>query len=134
MKSLVIAFVMLLAGPVFAENTIGLHTVSWHSGGECVNNENPGMYIQIDNGTTFGTYHNSCERQTFYVGGEFFKHRFGPIEGAIFAMAGTGYFLPVTPAAFLTLKADLTKNDSVRLAGHRWQNVTVLHLSVERSF
>lgn len=134
MKTASIILAAMLAAPAFAETTVGLHTVSWHSGGNCMNNENPGAYVQIDNGATFGTYHNSCDRQTFYVGGEFLKHRFGPVEVAGFAMAATGYFWPVTPGAFLTLKAPVTKSDAVRLAGHRWQNVTVLHLSVERKF
>lgn len=134
MKTAIIALSALLAVPCFAENTMGLHTFSWHSGGTCVNNENPGAYVQINNGTTFGTYLNSCDRQTFYVGGEFLKHNLGPVQVAGFAMAATGYFLPVTPGAFLTLKMPVTKNDAVRLAGHRWQDVTVLHLSVERKF
>lgn len=134
MKTAAIALAAMLAVPCFSETTIGLHTVSWHSGGICMNNENPGAYVQVDNGLTFGTYHNSCGRQTFYVGGEVLSHRIGPVEGGVFAMAATGYFTPVTPGAFLTLKAPITKRDAVRLAGNRWDGVTVLHLSVERKF
>lgn len=134
MKTASIILAAMLAAPAFAETTIGLHTFSWHSGGQCMNNENPGAYVQIDNGTTFGTYLNSCDRQTFYVGAEFLKHRFGPVEVAGFAMAATGYFMPITPGAFLTLKAPISKTDSVRLAGNHWDGVTVLHLTAERKF
>lgn len=134
MKTASIILATMLAAPAFAETTVGLHTVSWHSGGNCMNNENPGAYVQIDNGTTFGTYKNSCGRQTFYIGGEVLSHRIGPVEGAVFAMAATGYFMPITPGAFLTLKLDVTKNDAVRLAGNRWDGVTVIHLTVERKF
>jgi hypothetical protein len=134
MKTASIILAAMLAAPAFAETTIGLHTVSWHSGGNCMNNENPGAYVQVENGTTFGTYHNSCGRQTFYVGGEVLSHRFGPVEGSVFAMAATGYFMPITPGAFLTLKAPISKTDSVRLAGNHWDGVTVLHLTVERKF
>lgn len=134
MKTASIILAAMLAAPALAETTVGLHTVSWHSGGECMNNENPGAYVQIDDGIAFGTYYNSCARQTFYVGGEVLKHRFGPVEGGVFAMAATGYFLPVTPAAFLTLKLDVSKKDAIRLAGNRWDGVTVLHLTAERKF
>jgi len=134
MKTVSIILAAMLAAPAFAETTIGLHTVSWHSGGQCMNNENPGAYIQIDQGIAFGTYYNSCARQTFYIGGEIAKHQIGPVAVGVFAMAATGYFMPITPGAFLTLKAPISKTDSVRLAGNRWDGVTVLHLTAERKF
>jgi hypothetical protein len=47
---------------------VGLHIGSHHIPNEGVNNTNPGVYAQLSNGLLAGTYRNSYNRRTNYVG------------------------------------------------------------------
>ncbi len=130
MKTAIIVFFVLLSASASAQNTMGLHVGTYHSSNiECDNGNNPGVYFHASNGMTVGAYHNSCERQSVYVG-----YKTSDWHGvAIMAIAVTGYDRPITPVAFPT--AAMRIGDvRLRISGGTWDNQTVVHFSAERSF
>lgn len=131
MKSLVIAFVMLLSGPVFAEQIFGVHLGTYHSPNiACDNGNNPGLYYRSEVGVVLGTYHNSCERQSYYIG-----YRTPEWRGFGVMFAGvTGYVEQVTPLAFPTYSFHVYDGYRARISGASWDDMTVVHFSVEKRF
>lgn len=110
---------------------MGAHMLTYHSPNiYCDNGQNPGVYIGLPNGATFGTYHNSCERQTFYAG-----VRTPDWHGASLMFGGfTGYEKPITWMIAPSVAVPLDKTDSVRFAGGVWDKNTIVHLAFERKF
>lgn len=132
MKSLFIAFVMLLAGPVFAqEPAFGLHLTTYHSPNiDCGNGKNPGIYARASFGIVVGTYYNSCERQSEYI-----AYRTPEWKGlAIQAGGVTGYSEKITPLAFPTYRFHIYDGYRAMVSGASRNDRTVVHLSVERNF
>lgn len=89
---------------------IGLHLGSAHidpTPGLELNNRNPGVHIELQNGLTAGTYYNSIRRQSVYAGYSMNLPKVGPIEPAIFFGGITGYtnglWAAIVPSAYLPL-------------------------------
>lgn len=122
----------LLVSPVSAQsNTMGLHGITYHSPGiDCDNGKNPGAYVRLDFGLLVGFYHNSCERQSEYLGYHTPEWR----GLSLVFMGVTGYVQPVTPLAFPTYAARVYEDLKLRVSGASWDGRTVVHLSVERNF
>lgn len=132
MKSLVIAFVMLLAGPVFAQDpAFGLHLTTYHSPNiDCGNGKNPGIYARASFGIVVGTYYNSCERQSEYI-----AYRTPEWNGLAIQVGGvTGYVEKVTPLAFPTYRFHVYDGYRAMISGASRNERTVVHLSIEKPF
>lgn len=125
---------LLFCGAVSAEekDTFGLHLGTYHSPNiDCDNGQNPGLYYSNGKtGTTIGTYYNSCERQSYYIGWT------SPAWHGLGLMAGgvTGYVKPVTLIMTPTASFGFTKSTALRISGGSWDGMDVYHLSVETRF
>lgn len=122
----------------WAPTTVGLHLVSAHSNQSQAWREfNPGVYLRWSNGATVGTYLNSVNRQSFYLGwtGDWPVARrasLGLTLGAI-----SGYSRPVQPLVVPSLRVGVTERASVRTAiviNPRPGGANALHLSAEWRF
>jgi hypothetical protein len=111
---------------------VGVHLGSWHGGNlACNNGYNPGLYFSdVATGFTAGTYHNSCERQSYYIG-----VKTPDWHGlSLMVMGVTGYFKPVTLVALPMYTVPLQKDDSLRISGGKSGEIEVIHFSVDRKF
>lgn len=76
--------------------------VSRHMSGD-YNENNYGIGIRIDDGRwsgwAIGTYRNSIDRQSVYIGREWTWHVAGPVHIGALAGAATGYRTPIMPLA-----------------------------------
>jgi hypothetical protein len=136
MKRYAILALALVAGVAQAEkDTMGLHMGTYHSPNiDCGNDRNPGVYYTHGKtGLTLGTYYNSCQRQTEYVG-----WRTPSIYGlGLMTVGATGYVKPVTFMVAPTLELNASrfvKDSSVRITGGSWEGMDVYHVSIERRF
>ncbi len=118
--------------------TVGLHLVSAHSNqAQDWREVNPGVYLRWSNGATVGTYLNSVNRQSVYLGwtGDWpiaSRASVGLTLGAI-----TGYSRSVLPLVVPSLRVGITERASVRTAiviNPRPGSAHALHLSAEWSF
>lgn len=126
--------------------TLGVHLATYHvkSG---YNNVNPGVYVRWGYFTA-GTYHNSVNRQSSYVGLTYeWETPSWPLVSAMALTAGaiSGYaYRPVIPFIIPSARFDLTRDISLRttlvpeplftnrkLTGIR---AAGLHISLERRF
>jgi hypothetical protein len=134
LKALIFLFAVFACGASSAEqqNTIGVHLGTYHSSNiYCDNGKNPGLYYSNgETGLTVGTYFNSCERQSYYIGWV------SPTWHGLGVMAAgvTGYVRPVTPMIAPTFAVSLDKNTNVRVTGASWEGMDVYHISIERKF
>jgi hypothetical protein len=92
MKTLLL---LLLIGSANAQ-TIGLHLASAHAHGG-YNNSNPGIYLRLDNGVTFGTYRNSDRRQSAYLAYTWESTEWHRFSAGLTAGGVTGYDRKVSP-------------------------------------
>lgn len=139
MKRYAILALALVAGVAQAAQTdkmtMGLHGFTYHSPNiDCGNGKNPGLYLNDGKtGLTAGFYHNSCQRQSEYIGWVTPN-----VYGLGLMIAGvTGYVKPVTFMAAPTFELNTSrfvKDSSVRITGGSWQNMDVYHVSIERRF
>jgi hypothetical protein len=133
MKRYAILALALVAGAAQADqNTFGVHMGTYHSPNiDCGNGKNPGVYYNHGNTSlTLGTYFNSCERQSYYIGWASPDwHGLGVLAAGV-----TGYVRPVTPMIAPTFALSVDKSTSVRITGGSWQNMDVYHVSIERRF
>lgn len=134
LKTLIFLFAALACGAASAEqkDTIGVHLGTYHSSNiYCDNGKNPGLYLSDgDNGATIGFYHNSCGRQSYYMG--WISDDWHGLS--LMVMGVTGYILPVTPAVFPTFAAPITEDTTLRISGGSLFGYTVVHFSIERKF
>lgn len=84
----VIALLVLVLHPYVPQaQTVGLHLGSAHfPARDYQNNVNPGVYVRLDGGATFGIYHNTIRRTSVYAG---WTWEAGPL--ALTAGVVTGY-------------------------------------------
>jgi len=71
MKHYAALILALLVTTAHAEQDLfGVHAGTYHSPNiDCSNGKNPGLfYRDAGTGLTLGTYFNSCERQSYYIG------------------------------------------------------------------
>lgn len=85
-----------------ADGNIGIHVGSWHSK-PGFNNFNPGVYYKSDDGWVIGTFQNSLDRNTTYVGGVI------ETRNKVYSLSlnvGTGYNSPLVlfPAPSVLLR------------------------------
>ncbi len=131
MKRYAILALAMISGSAFAQQTFGMHMGTYHSANiECDNGNNPGVYYHASNGMTVGAYHNSCERQSAYVG-----YKTGDWRGlGVMAIAVTGYDRPITPVVFPTYSLIRYEKTKLRVSGGSWEGKTVVHFSAETDF
>lgn len=86
----------------YAVNTVGLHLGTWHQTGTW-NDINPGVYVKLQNGMTFGTYYNSERKQSAYVGRTFSKNLTQNLEIAATVGIISGYNKSVLPLVLPTV-------------------------------
>lgn len=119
---------------------IGLHLGSTHLGndtGQSLNNINPGGYVQLNSGFTFGGYHNSIRQNSYYAG---YTYRFpsaGPFTFSLMAGGISGYGKDIYPAVVPSLSLKVASHTELRLTYIPKIPITqvhTLHISVERRF
>ena len=90
-----LAVVLASCGAPAHAVSYGVHTVSIHSerntGVGAFNNINPGAYVRLDNGLTFGGYYNSERRVTTYAGFTHTLSKVGLPNASLSWLAVTGY-------------------------------------------
>ena len=99
----------LLSLPAVAGELL-IHGPSVHFGGG-FNNENYGIGYAFDSGLVAGTYKNSIDNQTVYLG------YCVPLGGewSLLAGAATGYQYSVVPAALVSYRVPMGKHWGVRV-------------------
>ena len=123
------------------ESTLGIHTVSYHNGGN-YNDLTPGLYLER-NKFVVGAYHNSIRKTSFYGGYTWtWPLPPNPIVNAVSFTGGLvtgyrhrGYNSDIALLGATSLRHDLDNRQALRLSIlplHKSSSATyVLHLSYE---
>lgn len=132
-RLIVVLVLLAVLSSVVEAHTVGVHVGSHHFPNEGRNNFNPGAYVKLDNGVTFGGYHNTIRKATFYAGYSLEYDTLG-----VSFLAATGYKeltgRVVTPMIVPSVKLPSVWGVSPRLAyipKAEKAKSHVLHLSVE---
>lgn len=130
----------------YAINTVGLHLGTKHFSQNKVsskhaqgtwNDFNPGMYVKLQNGITFGTYYNSERKQSAYVGRTFSKNLTQNLEIAATVGIISGYNKSVLPLVLPTAAYKFHQDFAARVGfvpKVNKQGSAGLHFMVEKQF
>ena len=152
----VLGVLLALAASAASSTTIGVHLATWHEQrtytgetrsvqGRAVRDEhrycefNPGAYVRLDSGLTFGAYSNSYCKPSAYVGWTWERPLISRVDAAFTLGAVTGYrAAPVLPVIAPSTRARLADGYGVRLTWlprlHKSQHTSAVHLSLEKEF
>ncbi len=111
--------------------TFGLHLATAHSSSR-YNDDNPGLYLRLENGFTAGSYYNSARKQSSYIG-----VTLPVLQGAfdVSAVVLTGYRIDPLPAIVPSKRMSLTDRFDARISLLMPPNAaSVIHISLERTF
>lgn len=120
----------------YAINTTGLHLGTVHFRGTW-NDFNPGVYVKLNNGLTFGTYYNSERKQSTYVGRTFSKNLTQNLEIAATVGIISGYNKTVLPLVLPTVAYKFHRDFAVRVGfvpKVNKQGSAGLHFAIEKQF
>lgn len=120
----------------YAVNAVGLHLGSKHAQGTW-NDINPGVYVKLQNGMTFGTYYNSERKQSAYVGRTFSKNLTQNLEIAATVGIISGYNKSVLPLVLPTVAYKFHQDFAARVGfvpKVNKQGSAGLHLMIEKQF
>lgn len=127
-------------------NTVGLHLGTKHFSQNKVsskhaqgtwNDINPGVYVKLQNGMTFGTYYNSERKQSAYVGRTFSKNLTQNLEIAATVGIISGYNKSVLPLVLPTVAYKFHQDFAARVGfvpKVNKQGSAGLHFMVEKQF
>ena len=137
----IVLIVLTLIKAYGQETTLGIHTLSYHNGGN-YNDITPGLYLERNN-YVIGAYHNSI-RNTSVYGGDTWTWPLppNPIVNAVSFTGGLvtgyrhkGYNSDIAVLAATSIRHDLDNRQALRLSIlplHKRSSATyVLHLSYE---
>ena len=123
------------------ETTLGIHTLSYHNGGN-YNDITPGLYLERNN-VVVGAYHNSIRNTSFYGGYTWtwplhpnpIVHAVSFTGGLVSGYRHKGYNSDISILGATSLRHDLDNRQALRLSIlplHKSSSATyVLHLSYE---
>lgn len=130
----------------YAVSTVGLHLGTKHFSQNKVsskhaqgtwNDFNPGVYVKLQNGMTFGTYYNSERKQSTYVGRTFSKNLTQNLEIAATVGIISGYNKSVLPLVLPTVAYKFHQDFAARVGfvpKVNKQGSAGLHFMVEKQF
>ena len=125
-------------------NTVGLHLGTMHFSQNKVsskhfqgtwNDFNPGVYVKLNNGMTFGTYYNSERKQSAYIGRTFSKNLTQNLEIAATVGIISGYNKSVLPLVLPTVAYKFHQDFAARVGfvpKVNKQGSAGLHLMIEK--
>ena len=134
----IVFMAMTLIKAYAQESTLGIHTVSYHNGGN-YNDITPGLYFERNN-YVVGAYHNSIRNTSFYGGYTWtWPLPANPIVsftgGLVTGYRHRGYNSDIALLGATSLRHDLDNRQALRLSIlplHKSSSATyVLHLSYE---
>jgi hypothetical protein len=116
----------------------GLHIASVHVPQYNYNNANPGIYVRMESGMTYGAYYNSERRMSAYAGYTYdFNDTFSVTVGVISGYKMGGEKTRIMPMVVPTMKLGKIGETTFRLAvipqltSSKRQGSTVIHLMAE---
>ena len=129
-----LTLIAALSPLVIGATTLGLHIGSQHDK-PGFNDTNPGVYIRLDNGSTFGTVLNSMNRQSFYAGMTWDRRVTDNTQVSLTAGGITGYAMPVTPMVIPSVAYRVAPGVRVRgalLFRVHQDGANAIHMSIEK--
>lgn len=143
MKMLISAIILsaaaLMAAPASADEiaNYGIHIGSKHYPQYSYNNSNPGIYVRMESGMTYGAYYNSERRMSFYGGytyqvNEKIAVTVGLISGYSLGRDKTRIYPMIVPSLKLGKIGDTTLRLAIMpQASSKNYGATAIHLMAE---